>query len=222
MTPPAVLTPTPATESTQLYDEFPQIDVPLRVMQPQSMSVPPRINPMTKDEFIRHTAYSPEAFMLRANLSNTNQKVATQAKRQNEANKREFSENHAAFRTKISDYNTLAFSMRRAGNVQAEAAAHFCVGLTQDNMGKLPAAMTSYKKFLTLSQQINDSVGEALAYNCMGVNQMNVACPLNEGSPYDSGISLKEEPGAVTALKAAIEYHMKVRTYDEGGGRGWV
>ena len=69
-------------------------------------------------------------------------------------------------------------------------------------MGKLHDAMVAYNKFLTLSQSISDAVGEALAYNVMGVNQMNVACPPNEGSPYDSGVNLSDDPSRVKALKS--------------------
>jgi len=179
------MTTTASQETTQLLSQFPQIDVPLLVQAPLNMSVPDRLEPMSLDSFIRHTAYSPEAFMKRRDFgetirnndsSNKEKNVGGVKKRREiEASKREFSENHAEYKTAISDYNTLAFSMRRAGNIQAEACAHFCVGLTYDNMGKLHDAMVAYDKFLKLSQSINDSVGEALAYNCMGVNQVSGA-----------------------------------------------
>ena len=71
-----------------------------------------------------HTSYSPSAFASREDFMTNKDKGLDQVKlkRDIEASQKEFSENHAAFRTKISDYNTLAFSMRRAGNVQAEVS----------------------------------------------------------------------------------------------------
>lgn len=37
-------------------------------------------------------------------------------------------------------------------------------------MGKLKEAIIHYKKFLQVCRTIGDSHGEALAYNCIGVN----------------------------------------------------
>lgn len=140
---------------------------------------------MSKDAVIRATAFCPEAFSARplfagAQSAELTEKI-TKTRRQNEASRREFSENHAVYKTQIRDYTTLAFSMRRAGNTEAEAAAYFCVGVTYDNMGKYEDAIKGYSKFLKLSREINDKVGECLAYNCMGM------CKVREKGAREAG-----------------------------------
>mmetsp|Transcript_2826 Transcript_2826/g.5212 ORF Transcript_2826/g.5212 Transcript_2826/m.5212 type:complete len:373 (-) Transcript_2826:48-1166(-) len=207
---------------TQLADEFPQIDTPLRITPPENMNAPPRSDVMTKDEMLRRTAFSPDAFAQRPLFSSEQSSSKYLAdieemRRQNEASKREYSENHAAFKNQIRDYTTLAFSMKRAGNTEAEAAAYFCVGVTYDNMGRRKDAMKGYKKFLTLSREIDDKVGECLAYNCMGICLMFQACPPNEAGPFESDTLLTE--AQIKLITSAAGYHQKHLEFSDDGGQ---
>ena len=44
------------------------------------------------------------------------------------------------------------------------------MGVLCDNLGKYKKAITHYRKFLSVCKEIGDFHGEALAYNCLGVN----------------------------------------------------
>jgi len=44
-----------------------------------------------------------------------------------------------------------------------------------DNLGKYRLAVEQYRKFLQVCRAIGDVHGEALAYNCMGVDFMKMA-----------------------------------------------
>ena len=65
------------------------------------------------------------------------------------------------------------------------------MGVLCDNIGKFRDGITHYKKFLQVCRSIGDVHGEALAYNCIGVNYQLLA----------------EED--IKLFKEAIEYHNK-------------
>lgn len=46
-------------------------------------------------------------------------------------------------------------------------------------MGKFREGITYYKKFLQVCKTIGDSHGEALAYNCIGVNYQLLGININ-------------------------------------------
>ena len=48
-------------------------------------------------------------------------------------------------------------------------------------MGKLGKGLEYYNKFLDVCKASNDVLGLGLAYNCMGVNCMYMACPIENG-----------------------------------------
>ncbi len=64
----------------------------------------------------------------------------------------------------------LAFACRRAGKTRDEGRAYYSMGVLCDNIGKLKDGIANYKKFLNVCKSIGDVHGEALAYNCIGVN----------------------------------------------------
>lgn len=64
----------------------------------------------------------------------------------------------------------LAFGCRRAGKVRDEGRAYYSIGVLYDNIKKYSKALTYYQKFLQVCKSINDTHGEALAYNCIGVD----------------------------------------------------
>ena len=71
---------------------------------------------------------------------------------------------------RLKDYEMLAFGCRRAGKVRDEGRSYYSIGVLYDNIGKYKKAVEYYLKFLQVCKSINDSHGEALAYNCIGVD----------------------------------------------------
>ena len=49
------------------------------------------------------------------------------------------------------------------------------MGVLNDNIGKLKEGINNYKKFLQVCKTVGDVHGEALAYNCIGVNYQLLA-----------------------------------------------
>lgn len=90
---------------------------------------------------------------------------------------------------RLKDYEMLAFGCRRAGKVRDEGRAYYSIGVLYDNIKKYKKAIEYYQKFLQVCKSINDSHGEALAYNCIGVNYQLIG-------EADS-----------TYIQKAIEYH---------------
>jgi hypothetical protein len=127
-----------ATATTQLSDAFPQINTPLRVSPPESFNTPALSPPLTADDIVRSTAFSPAAFTTTEVVLKAPEalELPHDVVQQTLSARREFTENHADFKNKVKDFTTLAFSMKRAGNTEAEAAAYYCLGVTFENMGK--------------------------------------------------------------------------------------
>ena len=71
---------------------------------------------------------------------------------------------------RLKDYEMLAFGCRRAGKVRDEGRSYYSIGVLYDNIQKNKKAVEYYLKFLQVCKSINDSHGEALAYNCIGVD----------------------------------------------------
>ena len=64
----------------------------------------------------------------------------------------------------------LAFGCRRAGKVRDEGRSYYSIGVLYDNIKKHKKAIEYYLKFLQVCKSINDTHGQALAYNCIGVD----------------------------------------------------
>ena len=82
--------------------------------------------------------------------------------------------NRIAAQKRLKDYDILAFACRRAGKSRDEGRAYYSTGVLYDNLGKYKLAVESYKKFLQVCKAIGDVHGEALAYNCIGVDYMKM------------------------------------------------
>ena len=200
------------TSSTQLAEQYPQIDLPLRVDPPQSLKAPERKSALTRDEQIRASAFSPKSFMLRgstlktlegavggegiaANMSTTiNGDLGIGGMRTTsiEGSLKSNSENQAPFRTAVSDYKMLAFSSQRAGKMQMEGQAYLAIAITLDNMQRHNEAVDSYRKFLAVAKKMGDVTNQCLALNCLGTDCMLIACPPSEGSQFDARRTLSE------------------------------
>jgi tetratricopeptide (TPR) repeat protein len=82
--------------------------------------------------------------------------------------------NRIAASKRLKDYNILAFACKRAGKSRDEGRAYYSTGVLYDNLGKFKEAVDQYEKFLTVCRAIGDVHGEALAYNCIGVDYMKL------------------------------------------------
>jgi tetratricopeptide (TPR) repeat protein len=98
----------------------------------------------------------------------------------------------------------LAFACKRAGKARDEGRAYYSIGVLFDNVGNFRKAISNYKKFLTVCKSIGDTHGEALAYNCIGVNYQKLAEQDSIGSP------LWEE---------AANYHLKHKEISDVAGK---
>ena len=199
------------TSSTQLAEQYPQIDLPLRVDPPQALKAPERTPTLSRDEQIRASAFSPKSFMARGTALKTLEGAAggggaadmsttingdlgqTGSKTTSiEGSVKSNSENQAPFRTAVSDYKMLAFSSQRAGKMQMEGQAYLAIAITLDNMQRYTEAIENYRKFLSVAKKMGDVTNQCLAQNCLGTDHMLIACPPSEGSQFDARRTLSE------------------------------
>lgn len=82
--------------------------------------------------------------------------------------------NRIAATKRLKDYDILAFACKRAGKSRDEGRAYYSTGVLYDNLGKFKDAIGQYQKFLQVCRAIGDVHGEALAYNCIGVDFMKL------------------------------------------------
>lgn len=83
--------------------------------------------------------------------------------------------NRIAAQKRLKDYAILSFACKRAGKSRDEGRAYYSTGVLYDNLGKHKKAVEFYKKFLQVCKAIGDIHGEALAYNCIGVDYQKLA-----------------------------------------------
>lgn len=75
------------------------------------------------------------------------------------------------------------------------------MGVLLDNSGILLNAIECYEKFLSICKTVSDQHGEALAYNCLGVDHQILA------------------NGSQEHFEKAIEYHSKHRDISDVHGK---
>eukprot|EP00933_Yihiella_yeosuensis_P060475 TRINITY_DN63236_c0_g1_i1.p1 TRINITY_DN63236_c0_g1~~TRINITY_DN63236_c0_g1_i1.p1 ORF type:complete len:430 (+),score=82.44 TRINITY_DN63236_c0_g1_i1:130-1419(+) len=100
------------------------------------------------------------------------------------------------YRLHIADLKLLADSASRSGNVYQALQAYHKMGVVLDNQGLHAEAIQKYKQFLALCVTSKNTQGEALAYNCLGINCFKTG-------QYDE----------------AIQYHNKHLELADGTGR---
>jgi len=212
--------------STQLSEQFPQIDTPLRVDPPVTLKAPPRAPPLTRDHLIRDSAFAPKAFRTMQRhktqpLPEVTPPPGNNGARAKKAAKVEsslkgVSQAQGHSKNALSDNSILAFSSQRAGKVQMEGQAYLAMAISHDNMEQYAEAVEAYKKFLAVCQKVGDPVVEGLACNCLGVDYMYLACPLSQGSPFESCKTLSED-ARLMLLKATECHQRHLEVADEGG-----
>jgi len=104
---------------------------------------------------------------------------------------------------RLKDYNLLAFACKRGKKAKDEGRAYYSIGVLYDNIGALSKATLYYEKFLEICKVVNDKHGEALAYNCLGVDYQLL-------STKENNRELREK---------AIKYHIKHRDISDVHGK---
>lgn len=74
------------------------------------------------------------------------------------------------YRQQLTDLKLLADSSSRSGNIYQALQAYHKMGVIMDNQGMHAEALQKYKQFLSLCITSRNTQGEALAYNCLGIN----------------------------------------------------
>merc|ERR1719343_1253579 len=68
----------------------------------------------------------------------------------------------------------LADSASRSGNIYQALQSYHKMGVVLDNQGMFQEAIQKYKQFLSLCITSKNTQGEALAYNCLGIDTFKV------------------------------------------------
>ena len=190
-------------QSTQLADSHPQFDAPIRVAIP--VNAPPRAERVLHDHLLGRNAFSPSAILASTLTmkSDGDEDLALSLASRAPSIKMD---HDAHIKTAISDFTAVAFASRRNGKKDVEAMACVSLGVIYDNQGNFIKAIEQYEQYSTLAEEVNDTVGLACAYNCLGVNYMLLAVPAS-----DSGIlfSAVKSPHAPEYLSKAVYYHQK-------------
>jgi hypothetical protein len=121
--------------TTQLSDNQPQIDTPIRILIPSGTNAPARTNTSCRDDFIRTNAFSPAAFTVALAANATNLGPNTRLPSLNPSLKG--ADSDAKIKTAIHDYTVLAFSSHRAGKRDVEGSAYISLAVIHDNLGNL-------------------------------------------------------------------------------------
>lgn len=199
--------------TTQLADNHPQIDTPIRILIPPGTNAPSRNNPSCRDDYIRSNAFSPSAFTLAATSNNMNLGPNTRLPSLNTTSN---TDTDAKVKTAIHDYTVLAFSSHRAGKRDIEGSAYISLAVIHDNLGNLKGGIENYKLYLNICKELGDSTGEATAYNCLGVNYMMLACPSSDAG-FLSGF--QETTQSVEYINNAITNHENHLNIADSGGQ---
>lgn len=189
--------------STQLADSKPAFDVPLRVAAPAN--APVRIMNPGHDDLLLKSVFSCSAYVLNKQLvtdyvnGTYKDTMPTEVPTITEGT-------DASLKTATRDFQLLAHSSKRAGKKDVEATAYVSLGVINDNNHELLAAIKNYKDYLTVCEEIGDTIGASCACNCIGVDYMLLACPHS-----DSGTLFGCTLTSVTTeyLNRAIYYHSK-------------
>jgi tetratricopeptide (TPR) repeat protein len=162
-------------------------DLPLRVNCPQRIELPMYFNtPRRKEDIMSKNRLQTKIKSMKDSALNMSYVD---------------SYNRLAARKRLKDYAILSFACKRAGKSRDEGRAYYSTGVLYDNLGKFKISIVHYKKFLQVCKAIGDVHGEALAYNCIGVNYQKLA---------------EDEP---KFFKEAIDYHLKHKEIADVAGK---
>lgn len=105
----------------------------------------------------------------------------------------------------LRDYKMMAAACNRAGKPRMEALAYYKLGCMYEELFQPHAALKYYQKFLQLSQGLQDSVGTALALNCLGV-----CCHLIGGEYLKKSLQYHMEHWEIADIQGKIIAHINM------------
>lgn len=103
------------------------------------------------------------------------------------------------YRTRIADLKMQADASSRSGNIYQAMQAYHSMGRVYDNEGMLQEAMQKYKQFLALSLSSKNTQGEALAYNCLGINAFKLGMYDDAIQYHNKHLELADSTGRLIA-----------------------
>merc|ERR1711972_324149 len=78
------------------------------------------------------------------------------------------------YRQQLADLKLIADSASRSGNIYQALQSYHKMGVVLDNQGMFQEAIQKYKQFLSLCITSKNTQGEALAYNCLGIDTFKI------------------------------------------------
>merc|ERR1719375_865215 len=104
-----------------------------------------------------------------------------------------------SYKRLVADLQMLADSASRAGNIQQAIQAYHKMGVVLDNAGQFREAMAKYKQFLALCITSKNVQGEALAYNCLGIDAFKVGDHDDSIQFHNKHLELADNTGRLIA-----------------------
>ncbi len=118
------------------------------------------------------------------------------------------SEERVRIQKRLKDYQHLALACRRAKKAKDEGRAYYSMGVLLDNIGCLTRALEYYERFLVICKAVNDQHGEALAYNCLGVDYQLLAVKNKEY--YGNAISFHKKHRDISDVHGKFIAHINL------------
>jgi tetratricopeptide (TPR) repeat protein len=204
-----------ANKLTQLSDEKPRFDKPIRIAL--SMNAPDREENVCNDDSLRQHIFSPSAFSKSLAELTDSSTISNHSRPFLQADL--ISIQNAEASTAISDYQAVAYSNRRLGKRNIEGSSYISLGVIYDNQKNYPKAIEEYEKYLEIaqSQEFEDTIGLLSACNCIAVDYVLLASPPSECGTIDGAIHDKGK--AMDYITQAIKYsqrHLDM-SIDDGG-----
>jgi len=103
------------------------------------------------------------------------------------------------YRNQIKDLMVLAESATRYGNSHQALQAYHRMGVVLDNQGMHAEAMEKYRKLLSLCIASKNVQGEALAYNCLGIDAFKLGMQDDAIQYHNKHLELADQTGRLIA-----------------------
>jgi tetratricopeptide (TPR) repeat protein len=108
----------------------------------------------------------------------------------------------------IADLTHLAESAMRSGNLYQALQAFHKMGVVLDNQGMHEEALKKYKRLLSLCITSKNTQGEALAYNCLGINTFKLGQYDESIQYHNKHLELADQTGRLIAhTNLGIVFH---------------
>jgi tetratricopeptide (TPR) repeat protein len=104
-----------------------------------------------------------------------------------------------SWKQEIADLKLLADSASRSGSIYQALQAYHKMGVILDNQGMYQEAIQKYKQFLSLCITSKNTQGEALAYNCLGIDTFKVGQHDESIQYHNKHLELADSTGRLIA-----------------------